>query len=163
MRPKSWKCFWSIWHHYTLFSYIFSGSRCTLSMKVATKVSIKVKKQLSKFRFLGCFSKSKTEECNLKVGNVFDQFGIPIRCSATYFLEVGARPSLKVARKGSIRDKKTLKNWIFSLFFYSKNRRVRPESWNYSWSIWNHYTWFSYLFCRGRCTRFIESSQQRVY
>ena len=37
--------------------------------------------------------------------NVLDQFGIPI----LYFLEVGARVSLKVTMKGSLRGKKTLK------------------------------------------------------
>ena len=54
-------------------------------------------------------SKVKTERRDQKVCNVFDQFGITILCSAAYFLEVGARVSLKVATKGSIIDKKTLK------------------------------------------------------
>ena len=54
-------------------------------MKVATKGSIRDKK-LSKFRFSGCFSKTKVEECDQNVLNVFYQFGITIPCSATYFL-----------------------------------------------------------------------------
>ena len=62
-----------------------------------------------KLRFLGCFSKGKTEECDQKVPNVFDQFDITISCSAIYSLEVGAHVSLKVANKGSITGKKTLK------------------------------------------------------
>ena len=49
------------------------------------------------------------EECDLKVWNVFEQFGIAIPCSAAYFLEVGAHVSLKVAIKVSIRGNKTLK------------------------------------------------------
>ena len=53
------------------------------------------------------------EECYIKVGTAFDQFHMIIRCSAVYFLEVGARVSLKVATKGSIRCKKTLKIEIF--------------------------------------------------
>ena len=77
-----------------------------VSLHVATTGSLRGKKKLSKFRFLGCFSEAKTEESDLKAGNVFDQFGITIPCSATYFLEVGARVSLKVASKGSIRRKK---------------------------------------------------------
>ena len=80
-----------------------------VSLKVATKGSFRGKK-LWKFRFLGCFSKEKTEECDQKVWNVFDQFGITAPCSASSFLEVGARVSLKVATKGSLRGKKTLKN-----------------------------------------------------
>ena len=75
-----------------------------VSLKVATKGSIRGKK-LWKIRFLGSFSKAKTEECDLKVWNVFDQFGISIACSDTYILEFGARVSLEVATKGSIRDK----------------------------------------------------------
>ena len=47
------------------------------------------------------------EECDQKVWYIFDQYGISISCSATYFMEVGARVSLKVATKVSIRGKKT--------------------------------------------------------
>ena len=49
------------------------------------------------------------KECNQKVWKVFHQFGITIPCSAIYFLEVGAHVSLKVATKGCLRGKKTLK------------------------------------------------------
>ena len=49
------------------------------------------------------------EECDQEDSNVFDQFGISIACSATYFLEFGACALLKVATKGSMRGKKTLK------------------------------------------------------
>ena len=49
------------------------------------------------------------EECDQKISNVFDQFGITMPCSATYFLEVGARVSLKLATKGFLRGKNTLK------------------------------------------------------
>ena len=54
-------------------------------------------------------SKAKAEECVQKVWNVFGQFGITKHCSATSFLDVVACVSLKVATKGSIRGKKTLK------------------------------------------------------
>ena len=64
---------------------------------------------LSKFRFLRFFSKAKAVECNKKVRNNFDQCGITTPCLATYYLEDGAHLSLKVATKGSIRGKKTLK------------------------------------------------------
>ena len=50
------------------------------------------------------------KECDQKVWNVFDRFGITIACSDTYFLEVGARVSLKVATKRSIRGKKNSEN-----------------------------------------------------
>ena len=66
-------------------------------------------KKLWKFRFLGCFGKGKMKEYDQKVWNVFDQFGIAIPCPTTYFLEVGARVSLKVANKGSNRGKENLK------------------------------------------------------
>ena len=67
------------------------------------------------------FSKTKTEEYNQKVWNIFDQFGITIPCSATHFLQVGARVSLKVTTKGSLRGKTTViseerdqEDWIVS-------------------------------------------------
>ena len=65
-------------------------------------------KNLSKVRILGCFSKAKTEECDQKVGNILDQFGINISCSAKYFLEVSAHVFLKVATGDSFRDKETM-------------------------------------------------------
>ena len=42
---------------------------------------------------------------------------ITIPCSATFLLELGARILLNVANKGSFRGKKTLKIYIFRLFF----------------------------------------------
>ena len=83
----------------------FLEVRAPVSLKVATKGSLRAKK-LWKFRFLGYFSNAKPEECDQKVWNIFDQFGISITFSATYFLEVVARVSLKVATKGSFRGKK---------------------------------------------------------
>ena len=79
-----------------------------VSLKVATKGSLGGKNIL-KIKFLGCFSKAKTQECEQKVWNIFDQLGITIRCSPTYFLKVGARVSLKVATKVCLAGKKTLK------------------------------------------------------
>ena len=70
-------------------------------------------KKLWKIRFLGCFSKAKTEKCDQKVWNVFNQFTIIIPCSAAYFLEVGAHDSLKVATKGYLRAKKNSENLDF--------------------------------------------------
>ena len=50
------------------------------------------------------------EEWDQKVWNVFDQLGITILCWATYFAEVDARISLKVATKGSSRGKENSKH-----------------------------------------------------
>ena len=58
-------------------------------------------------------SRRKTEGCDQKVGNFFDPFGISIPCSATCFLELGARVSLRVATKQSIRGKKNFENLHF--------------------------------------------------
>ena len=47
--------------------------------------------------------------------------------SDTYFLELSAHVSLKVATKSSFREK-IIENLIFlKLFFQSKNGEVRPE------------------------------------
>ena len=50
------------------------------------------------------------EECDQKVWNAFNQFDITLPCSARYFLEVGARVSLKVAIKGPRRGKENSEN-----------------------------------------------------
>ena len=49
------------------------------------------------------------QECDQKVWNVSDEFGVGKPCSTTCFLEVGACVSLKLATKGLLRGKKTLK------------------------------------------------------
>ena len=54
--------------------------------------------------------------------NVFDQFSITIPCSATYFLEVGAHVSLKVATRGSLRGKK-----LWKLRFLSCSSKAKIE------------------------------------
>lgn len=46
------------------------------------------------------------EEYDQKDWVFSDKFGITIPCSVAYFMEVGARISLKVATKGSVRGKK---------------------------------------------------------
>ena len=51
-----------------------------------------------------------------KFWNVFSQFGITIPFSATYFLKVGARVSLKVGNKG----KKNLKFKLTGCFSKAK-------------------------------------------
>ena len=53
------------------------------------------------------------DEFDQKVWNDFHQFAIAIPCLATYFLEVGARLSLKVATKESFRGKKDSKKLDF--------------------------------------------------
>ena len=60
------------------------------------------------------------EEYDQKLRKVFDQFGITIPCSATYFLEVGARFSLKVATNSFLRGKRNL---AFLVVFVKQKRR----------------------------------------
>ena len=79
----------------------------------ANNGSGRVKKKLWKYRYLGSFSKAKTEDCDQNVWNVYDQFGITIPCSATYFMEVGSYVSLKMAIKVFLRAKKNSKNLDF--------------------------------------------------
>ena len=129
VRPKSLKCFWSIWHHYTLLSYIFSGSKCTRFIESSHR-TVNRGKKLSKSRFLSWVSKTKTEECNLNIWNVFDQFFITIPCSATYALEIGARDSLKVATRWSTRIKKNSKFRLFGCFSKVKTEECDLRVWN---------------------------------
>ena len=79
------------------------------------------------------------EECDQKISNVSDQFGITMPCSATYFLKVGARVSLKAKMEGC-------------------NQKVRNVFDQFGITIPGSATYFLV----SRCTRFIESSHQRV-
>ena len=97
-------------------------------MKEATKASIKGKK-LWRFSFLGSFSTAKTEVCDQKVWNVLGQFGICIACSGIYFVEVGARVSLKVTTKGSIRGF-TWKFRVSGRFSAEKREECDQKVWN---------------------------------
>ena len=66
--------FWSIWDHYTMFSYIFSGGCCTPFIESCHErvwsTGSEYLKRLWIFRFFDWFSKVKTEECDLRVWNV---------------------------------------------------------------------------------------------
>ena len=107
---KSFKYFWSTWHYYTFFSYIFSENRFTRFIESSHPFCIIKVKKLWKFGFLGCFSKAKTEECDQKNWDFSDKVGMIMVVSVTYFLEKSAHVSLKVATDDSFRDKKTMKN-----------------------------------------------------
>ena len=105
---------------YPFWAIYFQGVGARVSLKVAPKGSRKGKK-VWKFRFLGCFSKSKMEEWDQNVWNIFHQFYITILCSTTYLLEVYACVLLKVDTKGSPRGKKKL--WKCRLLgFVSKEK-----------------------------------------
>ena len=82
-----------------------------VTLKTASKDYFR-RKKVQQFSIVIAFFWAKTEECDQKDWAAFDHFGIIIpiiTCSPTQFLEVGARVSMKVATKGSLRGKKTLK------------------------------------------------------
>ena len=105
--------------------FVEVGAR--VSLKVTTKGSIRG--FTWKFRVSGRFSAEKREECDQKVWNVFDQFGICIACSGIYFVEVGARVSLKVTTKGSIRGF-TWKFRVSGRFSAEKREECDQKVWN---------------------------------
>ena len=62
------------------------------------------------------------EECDRKDWFVSDKFGISIPYSATYFLEVGARVSLKVATIVFFRGKNVQKFSFFKAYSLTQKR-----------------------------------------
>ena len=126
------KALWSIWHHYTSFSYKFSEGRCTLFTESSNQSVSQNEKRLWKFRFLGCFSIAKSEECNQKVWNFLHQSDITIACSAPYFIEVGGRGSLEVPTKGSPRGKKKRWKVRFLGCFLKQKRRSGTQTFEVS-------------------------------
>ena len=113
-QPKCLKCFWSIWYHNAFFSYIFFGNRCTRFIesnhqRVSFLEVKKLFKKLEKISFLVFFLNQKQRSATKKFETNLIKFGFTILCSATYFQEVGAHVSLKVATKRSLRTKKIWK------------------------------------------------------
>ena len=100
----------------------FLDAGAHVSLKVDTKRSCRNKK-LWKFSFSCCFSKAKTEKCDQQVWNVFHEFTVGKPCPATYFLEVGARASLKLATKVFLRGKKNSENLAFQVALLKQKRR----------------------------------------
>ena len=115
------KCLQYIWHHCTLFSYTFSGGRCTRFIESSHQRFFRGKKLL-KLRFLDYFSKAKTEECDQEDWSVSDKFGIITTSSAAYYLEMGAPVSLKVATKACFGGKKNSGNLDLDLGYFFKGK-----------------------------------------
>ena len=78
-------------------------------LKVAIKASFGGKEKLWQYRFLGYFSKAKTEEFNQKIWSVCNILGISIRRLAQYYPEVSAHVLQKAATKSSFKSKNTQK------------------------------------------------------
>ena len=88
-----------MWDALSWFSYIFFSESEWTHFAQSSLQSFFRGKKAPKFRFLGYFSKVKTEECDEKNLGFSDKFGSSIPCSARYFLEVSAHVSLEVATK----------------------------------------------------------------
>lgn len=86
--------------------------------------------------FLSLFFKAKTEKCNRTNLSVSNKFEMVIPRSATYYLELRAHASLKVANKSSFRGKKLWKFSIFKLLFKSK---IRMSATKKTWSVFNKF------------------------
>ena len=102
-----------------------------VSLKVAPKGILYVQK-LWKFRSLGCPSKSKMDECNQKNWSFSAQSGMQLPGLDTYFLEVDASVSLRVATKGHFRDKKLWKFRFESCFSKVKTKECDQGNWRFS-------------------------------
>ena len=75
------------------------------------------------------------EECDQKKSSLSDKFWMLLFGLDTYFLEVSAHPLLKVATKGSFKDKKS-ENLAF-LGYFSKAKREECNKKN--WSVCNRF------------------------
>ena len=99
-------------------------------MKQEWRSAIKTFLEVKKFKhlaFLSYFSEVEMEECDQKNWSVYRRFGIVIRYSLTYLLEVGACVSLKAATKDLLEVKK-----LFRLLFYAETEKYNQEDWNIS-------------------------------
>ena len=93
-------------------------------------------RKIWKLGFLVCSSKAKTEECEEKVFNIFNQFGDTIHLSATYFLEVGAVASSKGATKVFLSGRKNSENLSFKVIFLKQKWRSATDIFHIFGSAW---------------------------
>ena len=133
-----------------------------VSLKVVTKGSIRGKKTL-KIQIFRLFSNVKTEDCDQKFWNIFDQFAITIPCSDTCFLEVGARLSLKVATKGSIRGKKNSENLEMKITFLKQKRRSPTKKIDVSLIHLELLALLSYISSENGCACFTQTSHESFF
>ena len=103
---------------------------CTLLLKVVIKASLRSEK-FWKFRFLGYFSESTTEDYKQKYWSARKRFEITIPSWATY-LEVSAHISLKIARESFLEAKILRKFWFLGTFLKQKRRDERCDQNNWS-------------------------------
>ena len=113
---------------YLLQQHIFRNLVHTFHWKQPPKLLLEVKKRW-KSRFLGYFSKAKTEECNQKTWSVCKTFDITIHISAKCYAEVSAYVPQKVATKSSFRGKNTKKNWFLKYFSKTKMEELVQKYW----------------------------------
>ena len=113
MQLRRLQCLWYIWNYYNLFSYMFLGSELHAFIESSEK--------FWKFRFLGYFSESTTEDYKQKYWSVRKRFEITIPSWATY-LEVSAHISLKIARESFLEAKILRKFWFLGTFLKQKRR-----------------------------------------
>ena len=113
-----------------------------------------------KLAFSAYYSKAKTEECNQNNLCFSDDFGRFIPWTTTYFLEVSARVSAKVATNGSFRGKRTSKNRIFEAIIRKQKRRSTTKViYAFLW-FWNVQSFSNYIISGSECTCFSQSSYQ---
>ena len=101
---------------------------CTLLLKGVTKASLRNKK-FWKFRFLGYFSESTTEDYKRKYWSARKRFEITIPSWATY-LEVSAHISLKIARESFLEAKILRKFWFLGYFSKAKTEECDQNNWS---------------------------------
>ena len=91
---------------------MFSGSFWNVHVLLDVKNFLDVK-NVKILHFCLCSSKSKKEECDQKVLNIYDQIKTLLLSSTIYFLGMSARLSQKLSTENSSLGKKTSRFTIF--------------------------------------------------
>ena len=101
--------------HFTKSSHQWSFVSAHVSLKVATNEFFRGMKTHKK-QFWCYYSKAKMEDCGQGSSCFSGNIWLFIPCSATYFLEVSARVSLKVTTNSPFGVKK---NWKWAVLTFS--------------------------------------------
>ena len=120
MEPKQFIRFKLFWIVLSLFCHMFLKMSACVSLRVVTNMVFLELKNYEGLEVLRLFSKAKREQCDQKNLTFSGKFSMLLSDQNSFFLELGARVSLQVATKWSIRGKKTLKIQIFRFFSEAK-------------------------------------------
>ena len=112
-------------------NFIISGSEFRCFNQTSYQQFFSEANKLQNVNNIWCYySKTKTEDCDRRNLYFCVDFGMLMSWATSYFLEVSVHDSFKVATKGYLRDKNTLKFRVLGCSSKAKTVECNQKIWN---------------------------------